>query len=142
MSLSSQESNLSQYREALLQLNSEFFLMLSERRSVSLKIQEMKSSSGRYSHFDPEREKVLFEHMKEELKGPSIKELLAFSLIMEDQAMAMAPGSYPTWSNQTHLTEASKELYAQINPLLLKISHPELFSRLNLNPEFTFLKEF
>jgi len=142
MSLSSRESNLSQYREALLQLNSEFFLMLSERRSVSLKIQEMKGSSGRYSHFDPEREKVLFEHMREELKVPSIKELLAFSLIMEDQAMAMAPGSYPTWSSQVHLTEASKELYAQINPLLLKISRPELFFRLNLNPEFSFLKEF
>lgn len=142
MSLSSRESNLSQYREALLQLNSEFFLMLSERRSVSLKIQELKGSAGRYSHFDPEREKALFEQMKEELKGPSLKELLAFSLIMEDQAMAMAPGSYPTWSSQIHLTQPSKELYAQINPLLLKTSHPDLFSRLNLNPDFSFLKEF
>ena len=142
MSLSSRESNLFQYREALLQLNSEFFLMLSERRSVSLKIQEMKGGTGRYSHFDPEREKVLFEQMKAELKGPTLKELLAFSLIMEDQAMAMAPGSYPIWSGQIHLTQPSKELYAQINPLLLKISHPDLFSRLNLSSDFSFLKEF
>ncbi|MBA2406170.1 MAG: chorismate mutase [Bdellovibrionales bacterium] len=142
MSPSSRESNLSQYREALLQLNSEFFLMLSERRALSLKVQETKSGTGRYSHFDPEREKVLFDKLKNEMKGLSIKELLAFSLIMEDQAMAMAPGSYPTWSSGIHLTEVSRELYGMLNPLLLKSSHPELFARLNLNAEFSFLKEF
>ena len=142
MSLSSRESNLAQHREALLHLNSEFFLMLSERRSLSLKIQEMKGSSGRYYHFDPEREKSLFEQMKNEMKGVSLKELLAFSLIMDDQAMAMAPGSYPTWSSGIHLSGPSEELYAMINPLLLRTTHPDLFSRLSLNPDFTFLKEF
>lgn len=141
MSLSSRESNLSQYREALLQLNSEFFLMLSERRAISLKIQETKGASGRYSHFDPEREKSLFTKMKDEMKGVSLKELLAFSLIMEDQAMAMAPGSYPTWSTYIHLAQPSHELYAMVNPLLLKTTHPDLFSRLNFSPEFSFLKE-
>ena len=142
MSLSSRESSLSQFREVLMQLNSEFFLMLSERRAVSLKIQELKGGSGRYSHFDPEREKLIFEHMREEMKGVSIKELLAFSLIMEDQASAMAPGSYPHWSTEVHLIQPSHELYAQINPLLLKNSRPELFLRLDLNSDFSFLKEF
>jgi len=142
MSPSSRESNLAQYREAILQLNSEFFLMLSERRSLSLKIQELKNTSGRYSHFDPEREKLLFQHMKDEMKGSTIKELLAFSLMMEDQAMAMAPGSYPTWSSGVHLTEPSRELYSMINPVLLKACHPELFNRLALSSEFSFLKEF
>ena len=98
MSRSSRESNLAQYREALLQLNSQFFQILSERRATSLRIQELKDVSGRYSHFDPDREKVLFEQMHPELKELTLKELLAFSLVMEDQAMAMAPGSYPTWS--------------------------------------------
>jgi len=142
MSLSSRESSLAQYREALLQLNSEFFLILAERRLASLKVQEMKIGSGMYSNFDPEREKILFNKMKDEMKGLSIKELLAFSLIMEDQAMAMAPGSYPTWSNGIHLTASSKDLYAMINPLLLKANRPELFGRLSLNPDFSFLKEF
>lgn len=142
MSPSSRESNLAQYREALLQLNSEFFLLLKERRATSLKIQELKETTGKYSHFDPEREKELFEQMKSDLKLLSIKELLAFSLIMEDQALAMAPGSYPTWSSGVHLNEASKELYSMVNPILLKITHTELFTRLNLNSEFSFLKQF
>jgi hypothetical protein len=112
--------------------------MISERRAISLKVQELKNGSGRYSHFDPEREKALFERLKDEVKGLTLKELLAFSLIMEDQAMAMAPGSYPTWSSGIHLTEPSTELFAMINPLLLKTSHPDLFSRLKLNPNFSF----
>ena len=141
MSPSSRESNLSQYREALLQLNTQLFLMISERRVISLKIQEMKQESGRFSHFDPEREKALFTQLSSEIKDLTIKELLAFSLVMEDQAMAMAPGSYPTWSTGIHLTEASRELYTMMNPLLLKTSHPELFSRLPLNAEFSFLKD-
>lgn len=142
MSLSSRESNLSQYREALLQLNTQFFLIISERRVLSMKIQELKAASGRYSHFDPEREKNLFQQLQQDLKGVTVKELLAFSLIMEDQAMAMAPGSYPTWSSGVHLTEGSKELYSMINPILLKITHPELFNRLSLTPDFSFLKQF
>lgn len=141
MSPSSRESNLSQYREALFQLNSEFFLLLSERRAMSLKVQELKNGTGRYSHFDPEREKLLFTKMKEEMKNLTIKELLAFSLIMEDQAMAMAPGSYPAWSASIHLTEPAHDLFAMINPLLLKSTHPDLFSRLKFNPDFGFLNE-
>lgn len=142
MSLSSRESNLAQCREALFQLNSEFFLLLSERRALSLQVQELKNVSGRYCHFDPEREKLLFSKMKEEIKGLTLKELLAFSLIMEDQAMAMAPGSYPAWSGSIHLTEVSHEIYAMINPMLLKATHPDLFTRLKFNPDFIFLNEF
>lgn len=142
MSLSSRESNLAQYREALLQLNSEFFLLLSERRAMCLKIQELKNTSGRYSHYDPEREKQLFENAQNEFKPLSVKELLAFSLIMEDQAMAMAPGSYPNWSSGIHLIEPIKELYGMVNPLLLKYGHPGLYSQLQFNLDFHFLKEF
>ena len=142
MSHSSQESKLSQYRETLLQLNTQFFLILSERRQVSLKIQELKTSTGRYSHFDPEREKALFELLAPDLKKLSLKELLSFSLIMEDQAMAMAPGSYPSWSNKLHLSSAGEELFYMINPLMLKFSRPELFERLVLKADFSFLEDF
>jgi chorismate mutase len=142
MSHSSRESNLAQFREALLQLNTQFFFLMEERRNLSLRIQELKEPSGRFSHFDPEREKEVFEILKPETKKVSLKELLAFSLIMEDQALSMAPGSYPTWSQGIHLQEHSRDLFTMINPLLLKITHPELFSRLHLTSEFSFLKDF
>ena len=142
MSHSSRESNLAQYREALLQLNSEFFLTVGERRRLSVKIQEFKTSEGRYSHFDPEREKEIFQLFQTQLKSLSLKELLAFSLIMEDHAMAMAPGSYPAWSSMIHLSNPKNEMIEMINPLMLKASRPESFNRLNLSAEFSFLKEF
>jgi chorismate mutase len=141
MSPSSRESDLEQLREALLQSNSEFFFNLSERRKLCIAIQEMKGASGRFSHYDPEREKIVFTHFKSQLAGLSLRELLAFSLVMEDHALAMAPGSYPAWSQRYHLSSDPKELHEMINPLMLKISHPDMFARLDLIPEFHFLKD-
>lgn len=140
MSPSSRESDLAQLREALAHLNSEYFLTVAERRKLCVRIQEYKGTSGRFSHFDPEREKSIFELFTPQLKSISIKELLAFSLIMEDQAMAMAPGSYPNWSNGIHLETRENEMYEMINPLILKVCRPELFGRLKLSGEFGFLK--
>ena len=141
MSLSSRESNLSQWRERLAQLNSELFLTLGERRALCLKIQGAKDSVGRYAHYDPEREQQLFTQLHAEIKDLTLKELLAFSLIMEDHAMAMAPGSYPSWSQACHVANPKKDLSEMINPLLLKISHPNLYQRISLNAEFSFLKD-
>lgn len=142
MSRSSRESELAQLREALAQLNSEFFLTLAERRNVTVKIQELKGNTGRYSHYDPDREKEVFGLVKTQLKNLTLKELLAFSLVMEDHAMAMAPGSYPAWSNRIHLTAPKNELFEMINPLMLKACLPEFFSRLSLSQDFSFLKDF
>jgi len=142
MSHLSRESDLAQCREALAQINSEFFLLLKERRALCLKVQELKNPSHNYQHYDPEREKVLFLQLSPDLKNLSIKELLAFSLIMEDQAMAMAPGSYPAWSQKIHLITKSDEIHHQINPLLLKLSKPIIFQKLQLTPEFIFLNQF
>jgi chorismate mutase len=141
MSPSSRESSLTILREKLIQLNTQYFQIISERRAVSLKVQELKSESGRYSNYDPDREKVVFEHLKNEISILSLKEVLAFSLIMEDQAIALEPGSYPTWSSGVHIRSRSGELYGMINPILLKISHPDLFARLSFSPEFSFLKQ-
>lgn len=142
MSRSSRESDLAQLREALAQLNSEFFLTIAERRNITVKIQEYKETTGRYAHYDPEREKEIFNQLKEHLKVLSLKELLAFSLIMEDHAMAMAPGSYPAWSASTHIQNSNRELYEMINPLMLKIARPDFFNRLTMSQEFSFLKDF
>jgi chorismate mutase len=142
MSHSSRESNLAQFRELLLQVNTQILQLIVDRRNACLRIQELKGESGRFSHYDPDRELVVFNHLQDDLKTLSIKELLAFSLVMEDQAMAMAPGSYPTWSLGSHLTEPAKDFFGMINPLLLKTTHPNLFNRLSLNSEFAFLKDF
>lgn len=142
MSPSSRESELGQLREALAQLNSELFLTIAERRRLCVKIQEYKESKGRYSYFDPEREVSVFALFHDQLKACTIKELLAFSLIMEDQAMAMAPGSYPAWSQLVHLQNPSHELFEMINPLILKSSRPDFFKRLQFSAEFSFLKDF
>lgn len=142
MSLSSHASNLAQLRETLAQLNSEFFLTIGERRAITIKIQQSKTPIGRYSHYDPEREREIFTQFQTELKNCSMKELLAFSLIMEDHAMAMAPGSYPSWSQFTHLLHPQRELYEMVNPFLLKLSHPDLFKMLTLSIEFSFLNDF
>lgn len=142
MSLSSRESKLAQLREALAQCNSELFLSILERRKVCLKVQEFKEQRGRYSHYDPEREKVVFNQFKDQFGELSMRELLAFSLIMEDQAQAFAPGAYPTWSLRTHLRNSKQDIFEMINPMLLKIVHPEIFEKLQLHPDFDFLKEF
>lgn len=141
MSPSSQESELSQLREALAQTNSEFFLNLSERRKLCVRIQGLKEKLST-PHYDPEREKSVFQQFQAELKALTLKELLAFSLVMEDQAAAMAPGTYPNWSGRAHLAEAGKDLFEMINPLLLKVSRPEIFKRLNLDAQYAFLKDF
>lgn len=142
MSHSSRESELAQLREALLQLNSEFFLTLKERRSLTVRIQEYKASGGRYSHYDPEREKEIFQLFLPQLKALTTKEMLAFSLVMEDHATAMAPGSYPSWSSAIHVQNPKNDLNELINPLMLKISRPETFQRLSLATDFSFLKDF
>lgn len=142
MSLSSRESELAQLREAIAQLNSEFFLMMGERRNLTVKIQERSGVTGRYSHFDPEKEKEVFSFFKDQLRNCSVKELLAFSLILEDHAMAMAPGSYPTWSQMVHVNSPKNELLEMINPIMLKLARPESFNRLTLASEFSFLKDF
>ncbi len=142
MSHSSRESNLEQLREVLAQANSELFLLLSERRKICVRVQEFKNPRQGYSHYDPQREKLVFDRFLTELKSLSLRELLAFSLVMEDQAQAFAPGSYPSWSMKSHLREASYEVFEMINPLILKLAHPEIFSRLKLSSEFDFLKQF
>jgi chorismate mutase len=141
MSLSSRTSNLARYRESLLQLNSEILISLQERRRICLKIQELKSRAGAYPHYDAQRELEVFELQKDHLLKLSIKELLSFSLLMEDQAMALAPGSYPSWSLKVHMLKPTSELFEMINPLLLKVTHPEIFNRLEFVPDFDFLRD-
>jgi chorismate mutase len=142
MSPLSRESELALLRESLSKVNEQFFLTIQERRSLTLKIQHFKDSTGSYPFYAPKHEKKIFLYFRDQLKKLSIKELLAFSLIMEDQAQAFIPSAYPIWSERIHLTSSSQNLFEMINPLILKMIHPDFFYRLELSEEFSFLKDF
>jgi chorismate mutase len=144
MSPTIQKTNLENYRKDLLALNHEFFSFLEKRRTLCLKIQELKNSTSHFSAYDPEREKEVFHHFINDIRHLSLSELLAFSLIMEEQAQALSPGSYPRWSKKIHLKmeNSSFEIFYLMNPLLLKAKNEALFEKLKLSAEFTFLKDF
>jgi chorismate mutase len=142
MSLLSPESELAAYRRDLLELNREFFDLLDDRRVICHKIQALKPWVGTFAHFDPHREKELFALLESRLHELGLKELLAFSLIIEEHALALRAGSYPLWSEKIHLLETSEDLFQMINPLLLKSIRPEFFSKLVLSSDFSFLKDF
>ena len=142
MSPLSQESSLVELRKSLAQMNTELYKKIKERRSICLQIQHLKQPAAGFSFYDPDREKKLFTEHLAVLNELSLKEILAFSLIMEDQAQTLGSGSYPSWSEFVHLDAAETNLVHMINPLLVKVRFPELFSKLNLNTEFNFLREF
>lgn len=144
MSPLSQESNLRDLRDQLREKNELFFSTLSERKLIGQKIQDLKSERvGQYSHYCPRREKEIFGEMKNSLALLSLRELLAFSLIMEEHADSSVRGGncYPIWSSQIHLLKKEEEIFFLINPLLLKLLHQHLFFRLQLKSDFTFLTE-
>ena len=127
-------SSLQDLRDTLLKINGELLLTISRRREIGELIQNNKSQADSYPNFDPSREVEVFRHMIEELKHLSLKELLAFSLIMEDQAKA--PSLYPAWSSGIHLEGPVTDLSEMINPILLKMTHPHKFQKLSFKAEF------
>jgi len=139
---SHQESKLFNLREELLSLNSDFFSWLIRRREVTENIQIEKKLCGRFKYYDPKREIEVFNLLESALKGASLKELLAFSLIMEDHALASDHNSYPEWSKGVHIHQPRHELFEMMNPLMLKKTHPDLFHKLSLTSDFLFLKDY
>lgn len=134
--MSHSQDNLSKLRSQLAQLNTELFNLIKEREQLTRQVQAAKGA-GLNSHYDAQREKQLFTHHKSSFDQLSLRELAAFSLIMESQAGA--PALYPAWSEGIHLVGPSRGLESLINPLLLKMGHPELFKTLKLKTDFSFL---
>lgn len=129
---------LKQLREALGGINSELFELLQRRRDVVDQIQSLKPMApAGWASFDAQREADFFQSMHDELMALSMKELLAFSLIMESHAGS--PARYPAWSEGVHLLEIPAQDFHRINPLLLKEVHPEVVKGLRLRPSFGFL---
>ncbi len=143
MSPLSPEQQLDDLRSNLLILNHDFLSLLDKRRALCIKIQEMKTLLGKNSLYDPEREFEVFKKFHQDLMHLSVKEMLSFSLIMEQQAQVFSPGSYPNWSEGVHLLSDQRlQLFEMINPLMLKAKSSELFEKLKLSKDFSFLKDF
>lgn len=122
-------------RKELKTLSEEFFLFLEQRRSLVSSIQATKDNSKQYFCFDPKYEATLFTKQSESLSKLSLKELYAYSLILEDHAN-VSNGSYPEWSIQPHLDEKNHEQMSGINPILLAVTHKDLYDQLLINDEF------
>ena len=135
---SASNTKLSELRDNLRDINQQLFKTFLERRAVVEQIQQEKGQTGTFSSFDSLRELQFFQDLKPSLAGLSAQELMAFSILMEGQAGA--PISYPAWSEGVHLLEAPSHNEHRLNPILLRVLHPEAFATLKLTPHFGFLR--
>lgn len=147
------ELELEVLRQKVEALNWELLNTLSLRKECVHKIQSLKDKEhiriAKYPHYDWEREVLLFKKFDTVLATFSLKQLLIFSLIIEEQAQLESATSpvYPEWSKFQHLENKEKgseqfPLEYQINPLLLYFAKKELAKSLPLSLEFSFLKQF
>lgn len=134
--MSHSQVSLSNLRTQLTQLNCELFEVFKKRSALTQQIQREKGVALT-THYDANREELLFAELRPKLVAMSLRELASFSLLMESHAGA--PEKYPAWSEGVHLIGPSQGVQCLINPLLLKVTHPELFKSLKLKTEFSFL---
>ena len=129
---------LTELRVALDQVNQQWLSLVQRRRELVGQIQAAKQKNS-LPTFDHSREASLFAASAVVLAPLHLKELLAFSLLME--AHAGSPENYPAWSEGVHLTELPLKDFHRINPVLLKLVRPELFQTLQIAPDFAFLRD-
>jgi len=122
-------------RDELKQLTLDIISELEKRRRLVEKLQKNKDFKPEFKNFDPIREKLLFNSLKNELNSYSIKDLLIISLIIESQAGDST--EYPSWSCQVHLNSKSQCLSAQINPILLATFYKSSYDALQINTKFS-----
>lgn len=127
---------MNELRAELSKTNKKLITLLSERKKISNKIQIKKKNTQSWSSFDYDQEVKVFTELKADLDFLALKELLSFSLIMESHAQSNDENHYPSWSRGEHLINAPKSIQEQINPILLKIIKPKLFSELQTNEKF------
>ena len=118
-------------------INRRIVQLFSERKKI---VQAIIAQKDQGSSYDAKRESIVFEQLKLFLLAMEIGELLSFSMLMESQVISCGVNDYPRWSLGEHLMDEPRELIHQINPLLLKIVRPKLFSKLCLKKEFQFTR--
>lgn len=136
---------LNHLRHELLAINQQFFHIIEQRKDLVHAIQSQKFSAGQ-TVFCPEREWELFNQLANELKRLSIRELLAFSLVIEEDARSFND-TYPAWSEGQHLARDRHQNITQniielINPILLKVAQFDHFKDIQLNSDFDFIYHF
>lgn len=118
-------------RSELISITKNIISLISQRKDLVAKIQEIKQSEN-LNTFIPSREAEVYKMLESELKNFSDKELLSISLLIEEQAGE----SYPQWSQGTHLESRTNKLIDLINPLMLLILRPTSFKMLILKKEY------
>jgi chorismate mutase len=140
-------NNLDNFRNELEAVNSSILQSIKKRRLLVKEIAVLKSYSSpiieQYLNYSPNREWELYNRSVGLLHALSIKELLSFSLLIEDHA-GVREGIYPAWSSLDHLTDGSDcNLISMINPLLIALLFPDKLRELSLIDWFQdILQEF
>lgn len=127
--------SLTNLREQLKELTQQYFRLINFRKELVAKIQKTKPQDKIYFAFDPFQEKQIFKLQKEHLKNMSPRELLAYSLIMEEHA-SVTINAYPQWSQGEHISGQNMDLLSYVNPILLAVVHKEKYDELPLNEQF------
>jgi hypothetical protein len=132
-------NSLTQNRQKLLDNYLHLIDLIKIRSKLVATIQNQKTiSSNLYPHFDFDREWILFAELASTLKGLSIRELLAISLLIESHAGA-EHNKYPAWSYTVHLKHKNdqSDLHQLINPIMIFYFDRELFKKLVLHADFS-----
>ena len=128
--------HLAEERQNLFKQTKKILKDLSKRRNLVFEVQQKKRELG-LETYDPVREEELFQSLRKELDHLSLEELLSFSLIIESQA----GGTYPNWFDGEHLAGDPVDCADHMNPVLLKVSRPEIFKKVALNGRFNHLMD-
>lgn len=131
---------LESMRQSLGELSQQLLNDIQKRKEIVEKIQELKNQNKTYFAFDGEQEKKLFLKFKSSLQRLSKKELLAYSLLIEDHA-CVDQNAYPEWSQGIHLKSNITSVVEMINPILLATIYKDEYDKLPLTEEFIKLLE-
>lgn len=131
---------LESMRESLSKLSQDLLKSILKRKEIVKDIQQLKDQSEKFYAFDGEQERKLFVKFKNALSQLSLKELLAYSLLIEDHA-CVEVGAYPQWSQGIHLESNQTSLSGMVNPILLATIYKDEYDKLPLNDEFKKLLE-
>lgn len=124
---------MNELRAKLLEMNKTLLKLIGERKLLSKAIQDKKAEVSRsHPRWDVKREKEVITTLSDELQNLSLKERLAFSLLMEDHAQGGQIHTYPSFSSGEHLGE-NFDITHMLNPLLLS---KEQFLDLELKRDF------
>lgn len=126
-------------RTQIESINQKIAQLFSERKGLVRAIVAQKNKEGVCS-YDPSRECFVFEQLKPFFLEMDTGELLSFSILMESQVASSGVDDYPRWSLGEHLADEPKELSHRINPFILKIARPKVFSKLPLREGFQFTR--